>query len=140
MTDRPRPLPTAETRPFWDGLRERELRLRWCAGCGRFDHPRAAVCPRCLAPTEWRPVSGRGSLRAWTVMGRAFAPGFEPPYVVAVVAPQEAPDVALDASLDASLAGPHVDLRVGLEVEIAFVDDERGFTTYEFRKRTRATR
>jgi uncharacterized OB-fold protein len=136
MTDRPRPLPTVETRPFWDGLAERELRLRWCPGCERFDHPRTAVCPRCLAATEWRAVSGHGSLRTWTVMRRPFVPGFEPPYVVAVVAPQEAPEVELDVAL----ASPASDLAVGLEVEIAFIDDDRGFTSCEFRKRTPSSR
>ena len=124
---RARPVPTAESLPFWDGLAARVLRLRWCEHCARFLHPRLIRCPACLAEPAWRAVSGRASLESWTVVHRAFAPGFEPPYVVARVRPDEAPDVVLDTSLDIA---PE-DLRPGLPLSVRFTDEE-DHTVYSF--------
>lgn len=125
--DRPRPVATAESRPFWDGLEARVLRLRWCEGCAEFRHPRLTRCPECLAEPTWREVSGRASLDSWTVVHRPFVPGFKPPYVVGRVRPEEAPDVVLDTALDVD---PR-DLRPGLAVSVRFTGGQ-GFTLHSF--------
>ncbi|WP_214102616.1 Zn-ribbon domain-containing OB-fold protein [Acrocarpospora catenulata] len=127
--DRPRPVPTRETRPFWDGLAAYELRIPWCATCGRYEHPGAVGCPRCLGDLEWRAVSGRAAVVSWTVVRRAFTPGFTPPYVVAQVSLAEQPDLWLDTAIDADPAS----LRTGLPVAVVFHDDLRGFSVYGFR-------
>lgn len=126
---RPRPVPSLESAPFWEGLAQHELRLRWCTGCRRFAHPRVLRCPRCGDEVAWRAVSGRATLASWTVVHRPFAPGFQPPYVVAQVAPDEQPDVLLDTALDAA---PD-DLALGMALEADFRDDERGFSVHVFR-------
>ncbi|MFI5960339.1 Zn-ribbon domain-containing OB-fold protein [Cryptosporangium sp. NPDC051539] len=122
------PVPTAETRPFWDGLKARELRVRWCSACGRLEHPRALLCPRCLNPLDWRPVSGRGRVTSWTVVRRSFVPGFAPPYVVGAVGLDEQPDLVLDTTFDIGADA----LSTGLPVEVVFHDDRRGFSRYAF--------
>jgi uncharacterized OB-fold protein len=122
-------VPSAESAPFWDGLAHQELRLRWCTGCGRFEHPRALRCPECHEATTWRAVSGRATVASWTVVHRPFAPGFEVPYVVAQVAPVEQPDLLLDTEL---LARPD-ELSLGSGVDVVFRDDERGFSVHAFR-------
>src|SRR6266480_251426 len=67
----PLPVPTPETRPFWEAARRHELSLQRCRACGaHVFYPRAA-CPRCLGPDlEWRRVSGRGRLHTFTVVHR----------------------------------------------------------------------
>src|SRR2546427_9636096 len=83
----PLPVPTPETRPFWEAARRHELWLQRCRACGaHVFYPRGA-CPRCLsAELEWRRASGRGRLHTFTVGHRGARnfplPG---PYVIAIV-------------------------------------------------------
>ena len=86
------PRPTPETQPFWDGCAAGELRLQRCTSCdaGHYFPPRP-FCPRCLSDqVEWETVSGRGTLHTYVINHRA-APGFEPPYAIAVVQLDEGP-------------------------------------------------
>ncbi|WP_433365526.1 Zn-ribbon domain-containing OB-fold protein [Streptosporangium sp. CA-115845] len=126
--NRPQPVPTRETRPFWDGLAAHELRIPWCAGCGRFEHPGAVGCPRCLGDLEWRRVSGRAVVVSWTVVLRPFVQGFTPPYVVGQVSLEEQPDVLLDTTIESDPAS----LRIGTPVEAVFRDYPSGFSIHCF--------
>lgn len=86
------PRPTPETQPFWDGTAAGELRLQRCTACdaGHYFPPRP-FCPSCLSDqVEWETVSGRGTLHTYVINHRA-APGFEPPYAIAVVQLDEGP-------------------------------------------------
>ena len=107
------------TAPFWQGASAGELRLARCSACGYFIHPAGPRCPHCgSADLTWEPVSGRGTLFAWTVSLQAFLPGLQP-YCVALVQLDEQADLRLTSQLvDGSVA----DLRVGLPVEVVFVD------------------
>jgi uncharacterized OB-fold protein len=117
----PIPVPTPETRPFWEASRRHELCLQRCRACGRhFFYPRAA-CPHCLASDiEWRRVSGRGTLHTFTVVHRGqrnFPLGT--PYVIAIVELTEGP------RLMTNLVGIEPDpakIRIGLPVEVVFED------------------
>ena len=83
----PLPVPTPETRSFWEATRRHELLLQRCRACGRHHfYPRGA-CPHCLsADLEWRRVSGRGSLHTFTIVHRGARNFPLPsPYVLAVV-------------------------------------------------------
>src|SRR5204862_245887 len=83
----PLPVPTPETRPFWEAARRHELSLQRCRACGaHVFYPRAA-CPRCLGPDlEWRRASGRGRLHTFTVVHRgARSFPLPAPYVIAIV-------------------------------------------------------
>ena len=65
----PRPVPDADTQPFWDGVSERRLLVQCCTKCGRFIWQPKPVCPRCQAPDpEWVEVSGDGRVASWTVL------------------------------------------------------------------------
>lgn len=95
--DRPLPEPSAISRPFWEGLKARELRLQRCEDCGEFVfYPRAA-CPNCMSERlEWQAVSGRGKVYTFTIVRRAMIPAFqaEVPYVFAIVELDEGPRLA----------------------------------------------
>lgn len=74
---------------YWEGLAQRELRVRVCERCGRAACPPRPGCPHCGAEAGRVVVaSGRGTLYTWTVCHTAFDAEFKPevPYVVGVVA------------------------------------------------------
>lgn len=114
------PSPSAESNAFWTGGRNGDLVISRCHACGHFFHPPGPICWRCrstdVAP---EPVSGRATVAAYTVNRQPWIPGFEPPYVVAMVELAEEPDVRLMTNI----VGIAVqDVRVGLEVEVFFED------------------
>ena len=93
MTDKPVPVPTPETQPFWDGCAAGELRIQRCTDCGKpYFYPRP-VCPNCgSGNVEWFTASGRATLYSYVINHRA-APGFadDAPYAIAVVQLEEGP-------------------------------------------------
>ena len=82
----PRPSPT--TRPFWDGLNEREVQIQRCEGCDSWVFYPRTRCPCCLSDQlVWRKVSGLGFLYTYTLARQPTAPHFaeETPQQLAVV-------------------------------------------------------
>ena len=90
-TGRPLPVPTPETVHYWEGTRLGELRLQACQDCGHTYFPPRPFCPRCASKkVEVVRASGRGTLHSY-VISHLPAPGFEPPYTIAVVKLEEGP-------------------------------------------------
>ena len=93
---KPLPAPSPVTQPFWDGLREGELRIQRCRDCAKHVfYPRTA-CHYCLSDRlEWVKASGRGTLYSFTIVRRAMNPAFQAdvPYVFAIVELEEGPRV-----------------------------------------------
>lgn len=88
---RPLPVPTPETQHFWEGTALGELRLQRCRACATTYFPPQAFCPACSADDiELVRSSGRGSLYSYVITHLA-APGFDAPYVIAVVELDEGP-------------------------------------------------
>jgi len=88
---RPMPAPTPETQHFWDGTAHGELRLQRCRSCSTTYFPPQPFCPACASgDVAVIQASGRGSLYSY-VITHLPAPGFVPPYVLAVVALDEGP-------------------------------------------------
>ncbi|GFG84058.1 hypothetical protein MALGJ_07340 [Mycolicibacter algericus] len=85
-----------------------------------FFHPPGPACWRCrstdVAP---EPVSGRATVAAYTVNRQNWIPGFEPPYVVAIVELNDEPDIRLITNV---VGVPMEDVRVGMPVEVFFED------------------
>jgi uncharacterized OB-fold protein len=89
--ERALPRPTPETLHFWEGTLAGELRLQRCARCARVRFPPRPICPACGArEAAVFAASGRGRLHSYVIHQRA-APGFQPPYVIAVVELDEGP-------------------------------------------------
>jgi uncharacterized OB-fold protein len=128
----PLPIPSPETKPFWDAARRHELSLPFCRPCGAFFYYPRAACPRCLSPDlEWRAVSGRGTLHTFTVVHRGQR-GFPlgSPYVIAVVELAEGPRMMTN------LVGIEPDpttIRIGMPVEVTFEDATAEVTLPHFR-------
>jgi uncharacterized OB-fold protein len=90
MMKKAEPRPSLDTQPYWDGTAAGELRLQRCATHGVYFPPRP-FCPTCLSEdVTWETLSGRGTLHTYVINHRA-APGFEPPYAIAVIQLDEGP-------------------------------------------------
>ncbi|MCZ6782395.1 MAG: OB-fold domain-containing protein [Proteobacteria bacterium] len=127
MTDepsRPRsrilPLVTPENEHFWRGGADGELRFLRCRACRTFVHPPAPVCPECLsfdlAPEA---VSGRAELLTFTENHQPWIPGFDPPYLVAIVEIEEQKGLRLTTNL---VNCATEDVRIGMPVRVVFED------------------
>lgn len=90
---KPIPVPTPETRVFWEKARRHELWIQRCEACDHaFFYPRLH-CPRCTSERlEWFKASGRGVLYSYVINHRP-PPGFEDdaPYAIAIVQLEEGP-------------------------------------------------
>lgn len=105
-------------RHFWTGGEHGELRFVRCQADGTWIHPPAPVCPVChskdLAPEA---VSGRAVVHTFTVNHQAWIPGFDPPYVVAIVELPEQDGLRLTTNVVGCAVD---DVVIGLEVRVLF--------------------
>ena len=91
-----KPLPqiSPDTKVFWEGCREHEIRMQKCGDCGHLRWPPALLCPNCLSlNTKWVKASGQGRVYSYVIYHVAYDPAFKEdlPYVVALVALEEGP-------------------------------------------------
>jgi uncharacterized protein len=88
---RPLPVPTPETAHFWEGTRDGVLRLQRCGSCGVTYFPPQPYCPECVGrDIEVVDAAGTATVISYVISHRP-APGFTPPYVIAVVELAEGP-------------------------------------------------
>ena len=124
MTGRPLPVPDEASAPFWSAAAEHILTVARCGQCARFTMPPDVVCPHCHTSDprfEFTPVSGRGTVRSWTVVRQALLPGFDDdlPFVLVDVELVEQADLRLIGRL---LDGIDAHLRAGDAVTVGFED------------------
>ena len=107
-----------ENRFFWTSGEDGRLRFLRCDECGYFVHPPSPICPECLckqlSPTA---VSGRATIASFTVNHQPWIPGYDPPYVVAIIEIDEQPSVRLMTNI---LGCAPDDVRVGMPVQVTF--------------------
>jgi uncharacterized OB-fold protein len=125
----PRPGITHDNRFFWEGLRERRLRIQRCAGCHQLQHPPAPMCTGChsfaLGAVD---ASGRGTIHSFVVAEHPPIPPFDYPNVIVLVELEEG------TRLVSRLVGvAPEDVAIGLPVAVEFerIDDE--LTLHRFR-------
>ncbi len=129
---KPLPVPTPETKPFWDACKRHELMLPRCKDCGRFHFYPRAVCPNCWSTNlEWVKASGRGKLYSYVINHRP-APGFESqaPYVIAIVELDEG------VRMMSNLTGVDPDpakVTVDMPLEVTFEDASPEISLPQFR-------
>jgi len=125
---RPLPTPSELTRPFWDAAREHRLVRQVCRDCRTSFFSPQIACPACLSEAyDWVPSSGRGEIYSCTVVHRAPSPGFDVPYVFAIV------DLEDGWSMLANVVGCEVaEATIGLPVRVTFLDfDEITLPAFE---------
>lgn len=124
MTTTPRPgfriLPrvTAANEFFWTSGADGRLRFLRCGSCGYWIHPPGPICPVChskeVAPEA---VAGTAALHTYTINQQAWLPGFDPPYVVAIVEFREQEGLRLTTNLVNCALD---DVRIGMPVQVVF--------------------
>jgi uncharacterized OB-fold protein/acyl dehydratase len=88
--ERPRPSSNADTAFFWEGLRSGKLLIQRCAACGTLRHPPQPMCASCRS-LDWDTLEsvGAGEVYSFTVHHHPPMPGFQMPYIVALIALDE---------------------------------------------------
>jgi uncharacterized protein len=119
----PEPMPTGETREFWDAAKQGRFLLRRSKTTGRAHWYPRSICPFDGSETEWFEASGQGEIYSLSVMRKAV-----PVYVMAYVTLDEGPTMMtniVECDPDA--------LRIGDRVELVFVATEGGNALPMFR-------
>ena len=103
---------------FWRGGKEGRLVFLRCRACATFVHPPAPVCPKCLARDLGpQAVSGAGTIVACTTNHKAWVPGDEVPYVIAIVELVEQPGLRLTTNV---VGCSPAEVRIGMRVRVRF--------------------
>jgi uncharacterized OB-fold protein len=115
------PALTPETEAFWTGGKDGRLLIQRCTDCGRYQHPPLALCPVCRTETmEPTAVSGRGTVKTFTVNHQQWLPGLSQPFVFAAVELPEQAELYVFSNI---LAAPE-SVRIGLPVKVCFEHQE----------------
>ncbi len=132
---KPLPKPTPETQVFWDGAKAGELKLQRCDDCSHVYFPARPFCPDCSSRNvDWFTASGRAKLFSYVINHRA-PPGFEAPYVIAVVELEEGPRMMTNL-IDCPQTPEAMELDMPLEVAFEKATDD--ITLPKFRPSTGA--
>ena len=134
LPQRVMPVPDEQSAPYWNAAAEHVLTAARCSNCRMFSLPPDVVCPHCGTTSPdftFEPVSGRGIVRAWTVVRQSFLPGFDGDLPFVLV------DVELDDQRELRLIGRLVDgvdapLSSGARVVPAFEDIAPGVAVPAF--------
>jgi uncharacterized OB-fold protein len=115
------PLVTAETEAFWTGGKDGRLLIQRCSRCATYAHPPQPLCPVCRTETMVpHAVSGRGTVKTFTVNHQQWLPGLAQPYVFAAVELPEQPELYVFSNI----AAPPEEVRIGLPVKVCFEHHE----------------
>jgi len=131
--ERPIPVPTEATRPFWEGAKRGEILFQRCQTCGNWQHPPAPTCTNCVGiDLKFEPVEGKGAIYSYTIGfhggDQRFAPAI--PYASVVVELDGAQGVLIAGNL---LGVPASEARVGRRVEVVFEPLTDEITLPQFR-------
>ena len=126
MSDYAKPLPklTRLNRPYFEGARQGELRLQRCDACANVYFPPRPFCPACASrKVSVFKASGKGKLYSYVINHRPAAPGFTPPYAIAVVELDEGPRM-MSNIVDCPQTPEALELDMKLEVAFEKLDDK----------------
>jgi uncharacterized OB-fold protein len=126
----PRPLPKLDgpERPFWEGLRERVVRVQRC-DAGHYRFPASGSCPVCYSRRfSWEAVAPEGEVESFCVFHKPYFKGLAVPYAVVQV------KLSCGVRLFSNLVGvANEDIRIGMKVTASFEDVSPEVTLLKFR-------
>ncbi len=129
--DKPLPITTDGSGPFWDACRRHELVIQECSACGHRRWPIGPACTECLsADFTWVQLPGTGEVMSWIVYHQSFNAAWAPelPYNVALIKVDGA------HTMISNLVGiPLEEIEVGLSVRVVFDDVADGVSIPKFR-------
>jgi uncharacterized OB-fold protein len=135
MAELKKPLPTPEpvTNPFWDSLKQHRMMIQRGKTSGKYVfYPRRFMPGDFDEEMEWVPVSGRGTLHAFSIPhwhpNKAFTA--DGPYVVALIELEEGAKI-LSNLIDVEPTPEAV--KIGMPVEVVYDDVNEEITLPKFR-------
>jgi uncharacterized OB-fold protein len=111
-----------ETQPYWDALKEHELKIQRCTDCSALRFPPQKTCIKCLGENvEWEKLSGRGTLYTYIIVTQPVLPQWreDVPYNIIQVALEEAPHIQVIGN---AIGIDNSALKVGMPLEAVFDD------------------
>jgi hypothetical protein len=131
---RPVPVPDGLSAPYWTAAARHVLAIARCSRCRSFAIPPGQACPHCGSTDPgyaYQEVSGRGTVRSWTVIRQSFLPGFSAdlPFLLVDVELAEQPELRMIGRL---VDGPDAPVRIGAPVTAAFEDLAEGVSVPAF--------
>jgi uncharacterized protein len=126
---RPRPALTQDNAFWFEGARQHRLLIQRCKECGTLRHPPRPMCAECRS-FEWDVVdaSGRGTVYSFVVNHYPQVPAFDYPLAVGLIELEEG------TRLVANVIGVEPgDIRVGMAVEVEWVDHDPDLSLPAFR-------
>lgn len=129
--NKPMPVPTEISAPFWEGLKAERLLIQQCNACDHWVFYPRRHCPSCFAHAlTWREVSGGASLYSFTVARIATLPDFadEMPQMLAVIELDEG------VRINTTLVGlEEEEIRIGMRLKPVFAEvDAKGARLLRF--------
>ncbi len=119
--ERPIPIPSELTKPFWEAANQKKLVLQSCTACNKLQYPPRQSCNRCSskAPLVWKDVKGRGHIDVYFVIRDSRIRGFRSaqPINFAIITLDEDPGINFLSNLPGTPAGK---VPVGAAVELVF--------------------
>jgi uncharacterized protein len=103
---------------FWISGRDGRLRFLRCQKCRYWLHPPGVICPVCMSTSlEPEPVSGLGTIEAYSVNCQPWTAGMEVPFGIAIVGLDEQPALRLTTNI----VGTGLDqVAIGQRVRVMF--------------------
>ena len=127
MPNRPQPrFPEPNTAPYWEGVKERELRYQQCNACEEVVFTPRLHCTSCgSADLEWHTSSGEGTVYTYSVVRQNRNPRFADlgAYAVAYVDLDEGFRIFTNV---VGVGDPTQDIECGMRVRVAFEEQDEG--------------
>ncbi|MBI3785763.1 MAG: OB-fold domain-containing protein [Deltaproteobacteria bacterium] len=128
---RPTPALEPRTEAFWRACRAGRLEFTHCVACDYLIHPSRPICPKCRGRNlDVKQVSGRGRVHSYTANHKAWYPGQDVPYLIALVELIEQHGLRLMTNIvDCPIEAVHI----GMPVRVRFesLNDEVGLPLFE---------
>ncbi|MDN4544070.1 OB-fold domain-containing protein [Pseudomonas sp. C32] len=129
--NKPMPVATQISAPFWEGLKARRLLIQQCNACAHWNFYPRRHCPVCLEhDLAWREVNGAATLYSYTVTRIVTLPDFidEMPQKLAVV------ELAEGVRINTNLVGlDEGEIKIGMPLQPVFAEvDAKGTRLLRF--------
>ena len=116
--------------PFWDSLKEHQIKVQKCDNCGAFRYVPKEICNKCLSTeATWTPISGDGEVYTFTVIRRAPTPAYQEDAPYAIVHVEMAEGFRMVGTL---MDGDPEAVTVGQKVKVAYDDVTSDWTLLRF--------
>lgn len=114
--------------PFWEGCARGELLVQYCGHCDCRVSPPEPVCPHCIrSELTWIPSKHTGTVYSYSLVHRSPGPGFDAPYILAVIDMDDGWSLLSNVVADEALGLDTV--RCGSKVRVEFTTAAGGSGT-----------